>query len=84
MFVYFTTILKVLTILRETEEPFLKIIWEGIKTLKKIYTNLRNYSSSRECSPLFISMIASLSLDSENDQDPDDDDTVEITTTKIT
>ena len=64
MFVYFTTVIKALSFLRETEKPFLKNIWEGIQTFqKKIYMNLGNYSSSRECSPLFISMITSLSLD---------------------
>ena len=35
MFVYFTTVIKALSFLRETEKPFLKNIWEGIQTLQK-------------------------------------------------
>tara|TARA_B100000780_G_scaffold268761_1_gene226971 strand:+ start:639 stop:809 length:171 start_codon:yes stop_codon:yes gene_type:complete len=35
MFVYFTTVIKALSFLRETEKPFLKNIWEGIQTFKK-------------------------------------------------
>ena len=63
MFVYFTTVIEARSFLRETEKPSLNLFGKGFKPFKKIYMNLGNYSSSRECSSLFISMITSLSLD---------------------